>query len=71
MTYNLIQITDVPRSSDSIGSGQPPPAGEGGHARPTDGIMITDIDEQKLLRKIDLRVLPTITVIYVLAFLDR
>lgn len=33
--------------------------------------MDTDIDEQTLLRKIDLQVLPTITVIYVLAFLDR
>jgi hypothetical protein len=29
------------------------------------------IDERKLLAKTDFRVLPTITVIYVLAFLDR
>ena len=30
-----------------------------------------DIDERKLLLKIDLRVLPVITIIYILAFLDR
>lgn len=34
-------------------------------------IGITNIDERKLLRKIDLRVLPDLVVIYVLGFLDR
>ena len=41
------------------------------NARSIDTIAIGNVGERKLLTKIDLRVLPTITVIYVLAFLDR
>ena len=38
---------------------------------PIDIDALGDLDEDRLLRKIDLRMLPPITIIYVLAFLDR
>lgn len=38
---------------------------EDGHTNPT------GIDEKKLLRKIDLKLLPPLTLLYLLSFLDR
>lgn len=54
-----------PSSSDSYSS----PPREENHTSPEK--IIKNSDERKTLLKIDLRVLPILTVIYVLAFLDR
>ncbi|KAL2047243.1 hypothetical protein N7G274_001262 [Stereocaulon virgatum] len=58
-------------SSKSIKSGHLRPNNKAENATSFDVTVAGAMNERKLLRKIDLRVLPTITVIYVLAFLDR
>jgi hypothetical protein len=35
------------------------------------GVSTTGVDEARLLRKIDLRVMPMLFIIYLVAFLDR
>jgi len=52
-------------------SGHPRSTSKTENAMSTGTIIIRVGNEWKLLRKIDLRVLPVITVIYILAFLDR
>lgn len=42
-----------------------------GKAEHSIGIDTIDVNERKTLRKIDLRVLPMVTILYLLSFLDR
>ena len=59
------------RSSDSVEAGHPHGANKAKNVMSVGAIVVGDNDERKLLGKIDLRVLPTITIVYMLAFLDR
>lgn len=36
-----------------------------------DDVDISNVDEKKVLRKLDLRLIPTLTLLYLLSFLDR
>jgi hypothetical protein len=38
---------------------------------PNDGSIASTIDKQKVLRKMDLRLIPIVTVLYLFSFLDR
>ena len=62
MAFNSQKSTAPPRSSI---------AGKAKNAVSVNYTSNTDINERELLAKIDLRVLPIVTIIYVLAFLDR
>ena len=70
-TRNHLELSDMSSESDYAEPELARPGRKAENAMSIDTIAIGDIDERKVLTKIDLRVLPTITVIYVLAFLDR
>jgi hypothetical protein len=48
-----------------------PKDGSGSPSSSPEAELASTVDEKKLLRKIDLRVLPMLFMVYVVAFLDR
>jgi hypothetical protein len=60
----------VPQPSPSMESGEKVKAFQEDHVLAA-GLDVSQVDERKLVRKIDLRLIPWLSLLYLLSFLDR